>query len=156
MKRAARIGILVVAAAASLVLLARWANGLTNGPERTMEERVKKLPPCPDKPNCVCSSDVDAQHAIEPFPLTDPAHPLQAISEAIRKTGGKIVQQETHYLRAEYRTPLLGFLDDVEFLADVENGVLHVRSASRVGYSDLGANRARVERLRKELAAAVR
>lgn len=52
------------------------------------------------------------------------------------------------YLHAEFRSLILRFVDDVEFLIDVKAGVIHVRSASRLGYSDLGVNRSRVETIR--------
>jgi uncharacterized protein (DUF1499 family) len=61
----------------------------------------------------------------------------------------RIVTQRDDYLHAEFTTPLLRFVDDVEFLADPAAGVIHVRSASRVGYSDLGVNRRRVRRIRE-------
>ena len=52
-------------------------------------------------------------------------------------------------LTAEYRSLIFRFIDDVDFLLDEKEGVIHFRSASRVGYSDLGANRKRMERIRK-------
>jgi len=51
-------------------------------------------------------------------------------------------------LHATYKTPLVGYTDDLELLLDEDSGVLHIRSASRIGRSDLGANRKRIEALR--------
>jgi uncharacterized protein (DUF1499 family) len=64
----------------------------------------------------------------------------------------RIVEQRNDYLYAEYRTRWLGFVDDVEFLLIPAQRLIHVRSASRLGYSDLGVNRARIEALRSALA----
>ena len=60
-----------------------------------------------------------------------------------------IVTEEGGHLHAETRSFLFRFIDDVEFMLDADNQVIHVRSASRTGYSDFGVNRRRVERLRK-------
>ena len=62
-----------------------------------------------------------------------------------------MVQVEPGYLYAEFRSKLMGFVDDVEFLADPVKGVVHVRSASRLGRRDFGVNRERVEQLRSIL-----
>lgn len=59
-----------------------------------------------------------------------------------------IATREPNYLHVEFRSSLFGFVDDVEFLADEAANVIHVRSASRIGYSDGGTNRRRVEMLR--------
>jgi hypothetical protein len=58
------------------------------------------------------------------------------------------------YARYEFATPLLRDVDDVEFLLDAGERVIHVRSASRVGHADLGANRNRIERIREQFSAA--
>lgn len=107
-----------------------------------------RLTPCPDSPNCVSSFSDSERHAIEP---------LQADLSAIRSLIGELNNADVveydgeNYLRAEFTTRIIGFVDDVEFLHDPEANVTHVRSASRVGYSDLGANRQRIERLRHRL-----
>ena len=64
----------------------------------------------------------------------------------------RLVTSTSHYLRAEARTRWLGFVDDVEFLASESEGLIHVKSASRLGYYDFGVNRRRLERLRQQLA----
>ena len=69
------------------------------------------------------------------------------------ESGATIVEQRPDYLYVQYTTPLLKFVDDVEFWFDPANGVIQVRSASRVGRSDLGVNRQRIETLRERLAA---
>ena len=62
----------------------------------------------------------------------------------------KLVVQEDHYLHLEVRTAWFRFVDDVEFYWDQQASCIHVRSASRIGYSDLGTNRRRVERIRRQ------
>jgi uncharacterized protein (DUF1499 family) len=64
-------------------------------------------------------------------------------------TGATIIQQDPNYLYAEFQTPLLKFVDDVEFLLDEGNAVIHVRSVSRLGQKDFGVNRKRIETLRE-------
>ncbi len=109
-----------------------------------------KLRPCPDSPNCVCSCEGDGGHHIAPLAADDSTwdrlKDVLAVMEHV-----SIVTEDGHYLRAECVTPLLRFVDDIEFLEAAEEGVIHVRSASRVGHSDLGTNRARVEEIRRRL-----
>jgi uncharacterized protein (DUF1499 family) len=109
-----------------------------------------KLTACPETPNCVNSQAQDAQHKIEP--LTYKSTPAKAIAdlktviENMEKT--KIITETENYLYAEFSTKLMGFVDDVEFFLDEGANVIHVRSASRLGQSDLGVNRKRVETIR--------
>ena len=107
-----------------------------------------KLRRCPDLPNCVCSEGETGEHAIEPLRYTDSPEAawlrLVAVVEATSNT--HIVAREAGYLRVEFVTPLMRYVDDVEFR--LAPAAIHVRSASRVGRSDLGANRKRVETLR--------
>jgi uncharacterized protein (DUF1499 family) len=65
----------------------------------------------------------------------------------------RFAEERADYLRAEFHIPIFGYVDDVEFLWSGEDGVLHVRSASRTGRWDLGVNRRRVERIRAALSA---
>ncbi|HSM83806.1 MAG TPA: DUF1499 domain-containing protein [Nodosilinea sp.] len=116
-----------------------------------------KLAPCPGSPNCVVSQGAaDAEHAIAPLPYSgDPAQAmaqLVAIVTAMPRT--TIVESTDNYLYAEFATKLMGFVDDVEFYLDPAESVIQVRSASRLGKSDLGVNRQRVEAIRQALTAA--
>ena len=108
--------------------------------------RDGKLAPCPSSPNCVSSLATDAAHAIEPLPAdgADAMANLRRVIEAMPRT--RIVTAEGDYLYAEFESALLGFVDDVEF--QKAGDVIHVRSASRLGYSDLGVNRTRIEEIR--------
>ncbi len=104
------------------------------------------LAPCPEAPNCVSSeAGVDADHAVEALPLAA----WDGAPAAIEALGGAIVAQDEGYIAATFSSGVFKFVDDVE-LRRADDAV-HVRSASRVGYSDLGVNRKRVDALREKL-----
>lgn len=110
--------------------------------------RDGKLTACPSTPNCVNSQMAEPSHAIAPLAFSGDAaaamQKLRSVIEAMPRT--KVIESQPNYLYAEFATSLLGFVDDVEFYND--GRVIHVRSASRLGYSDLGVNRKRVEEVR--------
>ena len=103
-----------------------------------------RLTACPESPNCVSSFESDAEHGIQPLQasLRQVERVLLGLDEA------NIVESSDGYLYAEFTSRLMRYVDDVEFLEDSTAGVIHVRSASRLGYSDLGANRKRIENIR--------
>ena len=109
-----------------------------------------RLRGCPSKPNCVCTQDTDKEHAIEPVEFSGTAAEalakLQAVVKAMPRS--HIVTADGNYLHVEFTSLVLRFVDDVEFLIDPEARLIHFRSASRVGYSDLGVNRRRMEAIR--------
>ncbi|PSN16246.1 DUF1499 domain-containing protein [filamentous cyanobacterium CCT1] len=116
--------------------------------------KAGKLAPCPSSPNCVVSQgDTDAEHAIAPLTYSgDPAEAmaqLVAVVQSMPRT--TIVESTDNYLYTEFASKLMGFVDDVEFYLDPANSVIQVRSASRMGQSDLGVNRQRVEAIRQAL-----
>ena len=105
-----------------------------------------KLSACPPSPNCVSSeAGTPDSHRVEPLPLAA----WEKLPEAIAEMGGDIIVRDDSYIAAEIRTPLMQFVDDVEFRKG--DAAVHVRSASRVGHSDMGANKKRVEELRTTL-----
>jgi len=108
---------------------------------------------CPSSPNCVSSDASDSVHAIPPFQLeisTTEAWPQ--VQDAVSALSGtQIVKATDVYLHAECKSSLLGFVDDLELQLRPSEGLITIRSASRVGFSDLGVNRRRVERLRAAL-----
>lgn len=114
-----------------------------------------RLAPCPAKPNCVSSqaAPADATHYVAPLAFTiDPRLAWDTLRELIATTErASIVAEREGYLHAEFTSRLLGFVDDLECVLDERARVIHVRSASRLGYSDFGVNRARVEALRARL-----
>lgn len=112
---------------------------------------IHSLAPCPNRPNCVSSLAHDQKHAIAPFPIIGDIQMsldnLALIIQNLPRT--KIIFKDDNYLHAEFTSRFFGFVDDVEFLANPIKKVIEVRSASRVGYGDLGVNRQRIEDLRK-------
>jgi uncharacterized protein (DUF1499 family) len=107
-----------------------------------------KLAPCPGSPNCVNSQSQDPKSKIEPLPTVAIAD-LRKVLESMERT--TIIEQTENYLYAEFKSKLMGYVDDVEFYLDPNENVMHVRSASRLGQSDLGVNRKRVEEIRAKL-----
>jgi uncharacterized protein (DUF1499 family) len=109
-----------------------------------------RLSPCPSSPNCVCSYDDDKKHAVDALKThNDPEADLDRLVQIIEKLPRtKVVSREENYLHAEFTSLIFRFVDDVEFLVDSEQGKIHVRSASRIGYSDMGVNRRRIEHIR--------
>jgi len=112
-----------------------------------------RLPPCPNKPNCVSSqaAAIDKQHYIEALTYSD--EPEQARQQLERAIAGmkrsRMVTHDANYWRAEFTSALWRFVDDVEFLFNDDTKRIDIRSASRVGYSDLGVNRKRIEEIRR-------
>ena len=118
--------------------------GVLNGSE---------LRACPDKPNCVQTySPADGSHF--QLPLAAKANDektKEAISAAISKTGGQIITEQSlkpsgYYLHAEYESDWFHFVDDVEVV--IKDDLIHLRSASRLGYSDMGVNASRFKEIK--------
>jgi len=113
------------------------------------------IAPCPSSPNCVSTlaSADDTRHAIAPFSYrksrAEAKEALKTIIAAMPRT--KLVEEDEAYLRYEFTSRLLRFVDDVEFVFDVESKTIHFRSASRIGYGDCGVNRDRMEEIRSLL-----
>ena len=114
-----------------------------------------RLATCGRRLNCVSSQadPADAQRYVAPIPFKGDARAaLSAARKAVeRMRRATVIRQEGNYLHAEFRSKLMGFVDDVELMFDERSGVLHVRSASRVGRRDFNVNRERVEALRARL-----
>ncbi len=114
-----------------------------------------KLTPCPGSPNCVCTTDTDAEHGIAPltysFSRDAAMAALKGVIQGMERTA--IVVESADYLHAEFTSRLMGYVDDVEFYFSPQGQEIQVRSASRLGKSDLGVNRKRVEEIRQKFAA---
>ena len=114
-----------------------------------------KLPRIKRTPNNVSSQadPSDAEHYIEPIRFKGTAvDAMAAVRKAVEGAErATVIRHEGNYLYAEFKSKLLGFVDDVEFTHDEKAAVIHVRSASRLGRKDFGVNRARVEALRAKL-----
>ena len=144
----------------------RWASGLAitallsggcsgSQPSANLGVVEGRLAPCPDSPNCVSSrADAESQR-IQPLRYDgDPAQArarLLAVLNSMERA--RIVQSDDDDIHAEFRSAVFGFVDDVEFQFDPP-GVIQIRSASRIGYYDFGANRERLDAIRARFVAA--
>lgn len=110
-----------------------------------------RLSAMPDSPNAVSSQTDIPDKYVEPIKVSvDPETVLKRIEVILREMGNNhIITRGENYIHAVFVTSIMRFHDDVEFLVDSDSGVIHFRSASRVGYSDMGANRKRYEKFRK-------
>lgn len=113
-----------------------------------------RLKACPPSPNCVSSQVSDPDHAIAPLTYNQETTTAKALLvEVLGVVPGTVIVEETaDYIRAESSSKLLGFVDDVEFFFPSDRPVIEMRSASRLGQSDLGVNRRRLEQIRFALA----
>lgn len=115
---------------------------------------TKKLPLCPNSPNCVSSqAPINDSHFIEPFKIiADTEKAWTELKQALLSQPRTVITQETaDTVDAEATSLIFRFVDDVKIILDSDNKLIHIRSASRVGYGDFGVNRKRVEQLRSEL-----
>ncbi|MEA5535789.1 DUF1499 domain-containing protein [Crocosphaera sp. XPORK-15E] len=110
-----------------------------------------QLAPCPMTPNCVNSQSKDAEHSIKSLSYQgDSVNAIAKLKTIInQEKGSQIISETDNYLYAQFTSPWMGFVDDVEFYVNPEKGTIEVRSASRLGESDLGVNRQRIEQIRE-------
>jgi len=111
-----------------------------------------RLEPCPETPNCVSSYEpVGDKHHIAPLRYTgEKDFAYQNLMVLIESSpGARIVDKQSNYIKAEFKSAIFRFVDDVAFLFSSDQSVIEVRSASRVGYYDFGKNRRRIEDIRK-------
>jgi uncharacterized protein (DUF1499 family) len=103
---------------------------------------------CKPTPNCVSSQadPADQSHYVEPIAYSGTMQELRRAVESM--TRATVIREEGNYLYAEYKSALMGYVDDVELLLDEKARLVQVRSASRLGRSDFGVNRKRIEELR--------
>lgn len=153
-------GAVAVLAVALLVLLAGQAGWLAGRQPHGLGVHNGRLKPPSATPNSVSSqADLHTRGQalvdyarIAPIAAADVAATMTTLREVIeRMPGARIVEARPDYLYAQFTTRWLKFVDDAEFLAAPADGVIHVRSASRLGRKDFGVNRARIERIRREL-----
>jgi uncharacterized protein (DUF1499 family) len=111
-----------------------------------------QLQPPPNSPNCRSSMTQpdDSKHYIAPLTYTDSLEVAKKKLMNVLKSmaHSHLIKQDEQYWHFEFRTPMLKFTDDVEFYFPAEPGLIHMRSASRVGYSDWGTNLKRLETIR--------
>jgi len=124
-------------------------NGCSGAPEKPVT--MKTLPECGSRPNCVNSQSGMGVHAIEP--LMANAEQWQKLKSWIaRQKDWEITIDDGYFIQAVVKTPVMRFRDDVQLLFIPDLQLIHVRSSSRLGLSDLGTNARRVETLRDQLA----
>jgi uncharacterized protein (DUF1499 family) len=159
----AAMALVAAGAAAGLALHVATAPGDTVFSWKRPDDlglRHGRLAPCKPTPNCVSSQAdaADAVHYVAPIAFPgDAAAAMAAARKAVESMPrARVLRHEENYLHAEFRSRLLRFVDDVEFTCDEAAGVIHVRSASRLGRYDFGANRERVEALRARIEARAR
>ena len=146
---------LLLAAVIAIEVFGGQPMGLFSGSRPTqLGYHDGKFAPPPWKPNCVSSTtETSDKHYIAPLQFSgSPQDAWKRLGELIRKFPRTHVVSETaHYLYVEFSSAGMGFVDDVEFALDEKNGVIQVRSASRLGIRDFNVNRERVEKIRREM-----
>ena len=152
--------VLAIAIVALLLIIAGQAGFLKGKAPADLGIKDGKLKRISRTPNCVSSQadlwpdDRQKEYsAIAPFKITgDGSAQMQKISDALKAMPRTVIVSQTPaYIYAQSTTALLKFTDDVEFALDAQAGVIHVRSASRLGQKDFGVNRARIEAVRAAL-----
>lgn len=134
--------------------------GLFSGtrPDNLGVHDARLAPPkrTPNNVNSQVDKNADPEHYIEPLRYTGDARQawaaLRQVIDGMQRV--KVVKSEPNYIYAEFSTKLMGYVDDTEFYLDEKAGVIQVRSASRLGSSDFGVNRGRIESIRAKLAQA--
>lgn len=134
-----------------MVLNVAGSGGCGQGRTDVLAGSGSRLAPCPGSPNCVSSLEEPGRSWVAPFLFRGrPEKAMDSLRECLAAEAGvAIVDEEKLYLHATFTSPLFGFVDDVEFSLSLEMLQIEVRSASRLGWWDFGANRRRVERLRR-------
>jgi uncharacterized protein (DUF1499 family) len=110
------------------------------------------LAPCPDSFNCVSTKSTDPDRAMLPLPYVgtrEKSHErLILVLHGMKRC--TIITADPGYIHAEFRSALFGFVDDVNFIFDNDERLVHFRSASRKGYYDFGANRKRMKEITEQ------
>jgi uncharacterized protein (DUF1499 family) len=133
------LGLISFLALLSIISRKKPITGMING----------RLRLCSRESNCVCSEDKDLPSFVEPLSFSGPANNnWEKAKKVIQEMGGKIVSHEDDYLWAIFHTRIFRFVDDMELRMDEDAELIHVGSSSRVGYSDMGVNRKRIEDFR--------
>ena len=122
---------------------------MQNG-DKQLNEQNKMISPCPKSPNCVSSLEKGIRNSVEPIKfsgsLRDSRERILKLLSETKRT--RVVSSTENHIQAEFTSFLFRFIDDVEFFFDERAKVIHLKSASRVGYYDFGVNRRRIEKIR--------
>ena len=143
--------IVVLAGATAAGLAGTFFLSLTAARPTDLGIHEGRLSDLPSTPNCVSTYSTDELHSIEPLAFDgDPAKALAKVRQIVSAMhGATLVKSQPDYLHVEFRSRFFRFVDDVEFQLDAQENQIQFRSASRTGHSDLGVNRARMDRIRK-------
>ncbi|ACS81040.1 DUF1499 domain-containing protein [Maridesulfovibrio salexigens] len=137
--------LIVIICAAALFTAAHFSS-----PPKNLGITGGNLSPCPNSPNCVSSQETDKEHSTQAFKASGSnKQVMKKLRSCIKKMGGKITSRSGPYLHAEFRSKWFRFVDDLECIYDEAEGKIDVRSAARLGYSDFGVNKKRVDELRR-------
>ena len=136
-------------------VLRQWFSGRDRRPGNGYtESRIAKdnmITPCKSKPNCVSSLNQEDRFHIEPLRydnLETATNKLLKVLKSFKRV--RIIATDDCYIHAEFTSLVFRFVDDVEFYFDTRESIIHLKSASRIGYSDFGANRKRIEAIRRK------
>jgi len=135
------------------VVFMLWGfKGFSAGRPQNLGLKNNLLAPCPSSLNCVLSQSSDAKHRIKPiYYATSTEEAKEKLIKVIQSMDGtQIITQDEVYWHVEFTTRWLRFIDDVEFFFMKTEGLIHLRSASRSGYWDLGVNRNRIKEIRSK------
>ena len=132
------------------IALSLWITGCTGVRPANLGLKDGRFAPCPSSPNCVSSQSPDKEHAVDPVTYTTSTPEAMADLRKVllQMKRARIADESDSYLHAEFTSALWRFVDDVEFYFDDATKTIQVRSASRLGHSDFGVNRKRVEEIR--------
>lgn len=141
----------------TLILLLFLTSGFTMAKPLAKEHKTPgivdgHLLNCPDKPNCINTENPEqTSHYLPPldFPESKNEQIMTLAQTTLLEMGAEIVKVDNNYLAATFTSSLFKFVDDFELRLDNNTHKLHIRSASRVGYSDFGINKRRVKRFLK-------
>jgi uncharacterized protein (DUF1499 family) len=139
--------VLVVIAA---VAIGSWivVQFMGRNPPPGLGPTAEGLAECPDTPNCVCSDCEQPSAKMPPLVFVgDPSRIVPELKRVLAIEGIQVIEERENYLHAVAVTPIMRFRDDLEFLIQPEEKKIQFRSASRLGHSDLGKNRARLEKI---------
>ncbi|MGB5444894.1 MAG: DUF1499 domain-containing protein [Psychromonas sp.] len=125
----------------------------TEKSQGSIDIKAEVIPPCPVSPNCVSSDATDQEHQIAPYLLAKEVEKVWPVvqQEIAQQPGCKVVRHTPSFLHAQCRSAFFRFIDDLKLELRTEQNIIAVYSASRLGYSDFGVNRKRIESLRTAL-----
>ena len=147
-----KIAIIIIVSLIIVTILALFVLGQMSQSGEANGLFEAKLTKCPDKPNCICTEFVaDASHYIEPigFSQSNTAEVLSRLKNSVGEMGGSLQAETDNYLAFTFTSSIFRFVDDLEIRIDTDQDMIHMRSASRVGRSDRGVNKKRIEQLKK-------